>query len=87
MAGHRRDPVTPMQATSLASPRATNQNECREAVKRVLTNPELIEEGKKTRRFLAYQPPKEAREITCKVLRAVTPEQQERLRQVIFKAK
>jgi tripartite-type tricarboxylate transporter receptor subunit TctC len=58
-----------------------------EAVKRALTNPELIEEGKKTKRFVAYQSPKEALEITRKVLTAVTPEQKERLRQVIFKAK
>jgi tripartite-type tricarboxylate transporter receptor subunit TctC len=59
----------------------------REAVKRALTNPELIEEGKKTKRFVAYQSPKEALELTRKVLTAVTPEQKERLRQVIFKAK
>jgi len=59
----------------------------RDAVKRALTDPALIEEGKRTKRFIAYQRPDEALEITRKVLTAVSPEQKERLRQVIFKAK
>jgi tripartite-type tricarboxylate transporter receptor subunit TctC len=59
----------------------------REAVKRALTDPALIAEGEKTQRFVSYQPPEQALEITRKVLTAVTPEQKERLREVIFKNK
>ena len=59
----------------------------RAAVKRALTDPALIAEGEKTQRFVKYQPPEEALEITRKVLTAVTPEQKERLREVIFKNK
>jgi tripartite-type tricarboxylate transporter receptor subunit TctC len=57
----------------------------REAVKRALSDPALIAEGEKTQRFVKYQPPEEALEVTRKVLTAVTPEQKERIRQVVFK--
>jgi tripartite-type tricarboxylate transporter receptor subunit TctC len=57
----------------------------RAAVKRALTTPALIEEGNKTQRFIAYQPPEQALEITRKVLTAITPEQKERVREVVFK--
>ena len=59
----------------------------RAAVKRALTDPALMAEGEKTLRFVKYQPPEEALDITRKVLTAVTPEQKERLREVIFKNK
>jgi tripartite-type tricarboxylate transporter receptor subunit TctC len=59
----------------------------RAAVKRALTDPALIAEGEKTQRFVNYQPPEQALDITKKVLTAVTPEQKERLREVIFKNK
>jgi hypothetical protein len=54
-------------------------------VKRALTNPALIAEGEKTQRFVRYQPPQEALDLTRKVLTAATPEQKEKLRRVIFK--
>jgi tripartite-type tricarboxylate transporter receptor subunit TctC len=57
----------------------------RDAVKRALTDPALIAEGEKTERFVQYQPPEKALEITRKVLTVVTPEQKERIRQVVFK--
>jgi tripartite-type tricarboxylate transporter receptor subunit TctC len=57
----------------------------RAAVKRALTNPALIAEGEKTQRFVRYQPPQEALDLTRKVLTAATPEQKEKLRRVIFK--
>ena len=59
----------------------------RAAVKRALTDPALMAEGEKTQRFVKYQPPEEALEITRKVLTGATPEQKERLRDVIFKNK
>lgn len=57
----------------------------REAVKRALSDPALIAEGEKTQRFVKYQSPLQALEITRNVLTAATPEQKERLRQAIFK--
>jgi tripartite-type tricarboxylate transporter receptor subunit TctC len=59
----------------------------RAAVKRALTDPALMAEGEKTQRFVKYQPPEEALDITRKVLTTVTSEQKERLREVIFKNK
>ena len=59
----------------------------RAAVKRALTNPALIEEGAKTQRFVNYQSPEEALEVTRKVLTLASREQKERLRQVIFKGR
>jgi tripartite-type tricarboxylate transporter receptor subunit TctC len=55
------------------------------AVKRALSDPALIAEGEKTQRFVQYQTPQQALEITRNVLTAATPEQKERLRQAIFK--
>ncbi|MDB5641694.1 MAG: Tripartite-type tricarboxylate transporter, receptor component TctC [Hyphomicrobiales bacterium] len=57
----------------------------RAAVKRALTNPELMAEGEKTQRFVAYQPPEKALEMTRKVLSGVTPEQKKTIRDVVFK--
>jgi len=56
----------------------------REAVRRTLTNPALIAEGEKSQRFVAYQAPEKAVEITRKVLTAVTPEQKKRIRDAVF---
>ena len=56
----------------------------REAVRRALTNPALIAEGEKGQRFVAYQAPEKAVEITRKVLTAVTPEQKKRIREAVF---
>jgi tripartite-type tricarboxylate transporter receptor subunit TctC len=57
----------------------------RAAVKRALTNPELMAEGEKTQRFVAYQPPEVALEMTRKVLSGATPEQKKIIRDVVFK--
>jgi tripartite-type tricarboxylate transporter receptor subunit TctC len=57
----------------------------RAAVKRALTNPDLMAEGEKTQRFVAYQPPERALEMTRKVLSGVTPEQKKIIRDVVFK--
>jgi tripartite-type tricarboxylate transporter receptor subunit TctC len=56
----------------------------REAVRKALTNPALIAEGEKTQRFVAYQPPEEALDITRKVLNTVSPDQKRRIREAIF---
>ena len=56
----------------------------REAVRRALTNPALIAEGEKSQRFVAYQAPEKAVEITRKVLTAVTPDQKKRIREAVF---
>jgi tripartite-type tricarboxylate transporter receptor subunit TctC len=58
----------------------------RAAVKRALTNPELLAEGQKTQRFVAYQPPEKALEMTKKVLSGINAEQKKIVRDVIFKA-
>jgi tripartite-type tricarboxylate transporter receptor subunit TctC len=56
----------------------------REAVRRALANPALIAEGARSQRFVAYQAPDKALEITRKVLSAVTPEQKKRIREAVF---
>ena len=56
----------------------------REAVRRALINPALIAEGEKGQRFVAWQAPEKALEITRKVLSAVTPEQKKRIREAVF---
>ena len=56
----------------------------RDAVRRALSNPALIAEGEKSQRFVAYQAPEKALEITRKVLNAVTPEQKKRIREAVF---
>ena len=58
----------------------------RAAVKRALTNPELMAEGQKTQRFVAYQPPETALEMTKKVLSGINAEQKKIVRDVIFKS-
>lgn len=57
----------------------------RAAVKRALTNPELMAEGERTQRFVGYQPPEKALEMTRKVLGGLTPEQKKTVHDVIFK--
>ncbi len=56
----------------------------REAVRRALSNPALIAEGEKSQRFVAYQAPDKALEITLKVLSAVSAEQKKRIREAVF---
>jgi len=60
-------------------------NFLRAAVKRALTNPELLAEGEKTQRFVAYQPPEKALAMTKKVLSGINAEQKKVVRDVIFK--
>ena len=56
----------------------------RGAIERVLNNPELIAEGAKTQRFVAFQPAEKALELTRKALTGVPAPQVARMRQVIF---
>lgn len=55
----------------------------REAVKRSLTNPELMAEGARVHREFRYQPPEEALAIVNKVLVEISPEQKARVREVL----
>ena len=56
----------------------------RGAVERSLKNPELIAEGAKTQRFVAFQAPEKALELTQKALTGVPAAQVSRMREVIF---
>lgn len=55
----------------------------REAVRKALTNPALIAEGKKTQRDIKYQPPEEVFGIVKKVLADISPEQKARIKEVL----
>ena len=57
----------------------------REAVKKSLTDPALIEEGNKTQRFVEFQEPEVARKLAVKALGDATPEMRERVRRVVLK--
>ncbi len=57
----------------------------REAVKKSLTDPALIEEGAKTQRFVEFQEPEVARKLAVKALGDATPELRERVRRVVLK--
>ena len=56
----------------------------RGAVQRALANPELIAEGERTQRFIAFQSPARALETAAKSLTGVPPAQAARMREVIF---
>ena len=56
----------------------------REAVKKALTDKELIAEGEKTQRFVSYQPGEVARNLAVKALGDITPEQRARVRKVVL---
>jgi tripartite-type tricarboxylate transporter receptor subunit TctC len=58
----------------------------RDAVRKALTNPDLIAEGAKTQRFVSYQPPEVARNLALKALGQATPEMRERVRKVVLPA-
>ncbi len=57
----------------------------RAAIKQVLTDPGLIEEGLRTSRVLEYQPPEAAQAKAAGVLSAISPEQKERVRHIALK--
>jgi tripartite-type tricarboxylate transporter receptor subunit TctC len=56
----------------------------RDGVRKALTDPALIEEGRKTQRFVDYQPPEVARNLAMKALGEATPELRERVRKVVL---
>ncbi|MFN3888997.1 MAG: tripartite tricarboxylate transporter substrate-binding protein [Beijerinckiaceae bacterium] len=56
----------------------------RDGVRRALTDPELIAEGEKTQRFVAFQPPEVARNLAMKALGQATPEMREKVRRVVL---
>ncbi len=55
----------------------------RAAMKRALTNPELIAEGEKSQRGIKFQPPEEVLELVKKTLTAITPEQKKQIRDAV----
>lgn len=57
----------------------------RAAVKKVLTDPAVIAEGKKSQRDIDYKEPEAARQTSIKAIGQITPEQKERVRQVVLK--
>lgn len=58
----------------------------REGVRKALTDPQLIAEGKKTQRFVDFQSPEVARNLAVKALGEATPEMRERVRKVVLPA-
>jgi tripartite-type tricarboxylate transporter receptor subunit TctC len=57
----------------------------RAAIRKVLTEPALVEEGMRTGRVLEYQPPEVPIAKARSVLEGITPEQKERVRNVALK--
>lgn len=57
----------------------------REAIRKVLTDPALMEEGMRTGRVLEYQPPEVPLAKARSVLDGITPEQKDRVRNVALK--
>ena len=55
----------------------------REAVRKTLTNPDLIAEGVKAQREFRYQPPEEAMDIVRKVLTLITADQKKLVSDVL----
>jgi tripartite-type tricarboxylate transporter receptor subunit TctC len=55
------------------------------AVKKMLTEPSLIAEGEKTQRYIDFVGPEETRQAAIKVVSSVTPEQKQRIKQIIAK--
>ena len=56
----------------------------RAAVRKALTDPELIAEGEKTGRFVSFQEPEVARGLALKALGQATPDMRERVRRVVL---
>ena len=56
----------------------------RAGVRKALTDPELIAEGRKTQRFVDFQPPEVARRLALTALGQATPEMRERVRKVVL---
>ncbi len=56
----------------------------RAGVRKALTDPELIAEGRKTQRFVDFQPPEVARKLALTALGQATPEMRERVRKVVL---
>lgn len=56
----------------------------RQAVRKSLTDPELVAEGEKTGRFVAYQGPEVARGLALKALGQATSEMRERVRKIVL---
>lgn len=57
----------------------------RGAIRKVLTDPEVIAEGKKSQRDIDYKDPETARQNAIKAIGQITPDQKERVRQVVLK--
>jgi len=54
-------------------------------VKKVLNDPEVVAEGEKTKRYIAYQDPATTSKMIANVLTSITPDQKKQVRDVIMK--
>ena len=71
----------------LVAPPGTPQKlvaELRAATDRILTDPEVVAEGAKRKRFIKYIPAAEAKKALQTVLTSVTPEQKARIKKVVL---
>ena len=57
----------------------------RDAVRKVLTDPEVIAEGEKTERYVEYQDAAAVQKMIATVLVSITPERKKLVRDVILK--
>lgn len=55
------------------------------AVRKVLADPQVVAEGEKTKRYIAYQDPAQTSKMIATVLSSITPEQKKMVREVIMK--
>ena len=54
-------------------------------MKKVLSDPEVIAEGEKTKRYIAYQDPETTAKMIANVLTSITPAQKKQVQDVIMK--
>ena len=55
------------------------------AVKKMLTDPALVADGERTQRYIDFVGPEETRQAAIKVVSSVTPEQKQRIKEIIAK--
>jgi tripartite-type tricarboxylate transporter receptor subunit TctC len=59
-------------------------DELRTAAHNILSDPKVVAQGAKKKRFIKYIPAGEAKAALLKVLAAVTPEQKARIKKIVF---
>ena len=72
-----------MKATRSKPEKTVRLAALREAVKKALTDPELIAEGEKSQRFVDYSNAEDTRKATISVVSDPTPEQKKRMIQIL----